>query len=1024
MGSVPNTATPGIVGREQPLAQLAGVLGRAANGHRSVALIAGESGIGKTELVRASTAGCPLVAWGTCVEDAAAGALWPWTRVFDQLTRAIGLRRARQLAGIDAALLGAVIPALGVADDHDATARERLVLLDAASRWLDSLTALGTAVVVVLDDLQWADESTLALLELVARSPQPCALALLGCYRPAELNQRGEHVVRSLATTAEHIELGGVDADAAHAIVRAVAAPAAADSDEIHRRAGGHPVFIRELALTWARGDHGAIPNAVRDAIADRIHRLPAETQTVLRAAALVGNDVPLDVVAGVVGGAPTDLAPALSPAFAAAILTGSTTTPSFAHDLYRETLVALIDEHDRLRMHQLIGAAMEARHERGGDVDPADVARHLVAAIGLDGPERAATWARTAARRDIASFAFTEAAAHLRRWRQAVADSAVAVDDELRIDMLVAEADPLARAGALVDARGLLRSAHQLALRIDRPDLLATIALAVAGLGAKFAARRDDVIRELDAALVAIAGRSPALEARVAATLARELQHSVADDRPRAEPLSQHALELGRAAGEPSALLACLIARHDVLWTPGQAAARAELANEIIATAQQCGDDEHRAEGLLLLANALLEQGSSAFRPAIDECLALLDALGQPRHRYVAATRRAALALLDGDLTAAEALIDEAAALGARIREPDTENVRMSQRLELVRARNDPDELTAFAGAAIAHWQGAPVHAQAVAAGFLARAGAVDAARQHVSTVVDLGTWRVDRSYLWSVFVRELTDAAIALGDDAVASQLLADLLPLTECCGVNGAVVAFAGSHAQTAARLTAALGGDPAPLLARARATYERLGAPTWSSALDALAPATTRSAARALRRRGRVWDVEFDGHHAEVPHSKGLDDLATLLARPSRDVHVLDLYDPPDRGGAAGDVLDRRALVAYRDRIRELDVDIAEADAKHDGERAARATAERDAVLDELRRATRPDGRSQPFANHPAERARKAVAARVRDAIRKLAPVAPELAAHLDQTIVTGTCCRYRGDPTPAWHIERG
>ena len=81
----------------------------------------------------------------------------------------------------------------------------------------------------------------------------------------------------------------------------------------------------------------------------------------------------------------------------------------------------------------------------------------------------------------------------------------------------------------------------------------------------------------------------------------------------------------------------------------------------------------------------------------------------------------------------------------------------------------------------------------------------------------------------------------------------------------------------------------------------------------------------------------------------------------------------------------------------------------------------AEAERQALLDELGRVTGAHRQPRQFANHPAERARKAVTARIRDAIRKLEPVLPELAAHLERTIVTGTYCRYRPDGT-AWEIS--
>lgn len=234
-------------------------------------------------------------------------------------------------------------------------------------------------------------------------------------------------------------------------------------------------------------------------------------------------------------------------------------------------------------------------------------------------------------------------------------------------------------------------------------------------------------------------------------------------------------------------------------------------------------------AQGNLLLANALLEGGSAAFEPALEESLRALDRLGQPRHRYIAATRRAAMLLLRGELGAADVAVADAAALGSSILEPDAENVRMSQQLELVRARASAHDLLRFAEVATEHWTGAPTNAHAVAAGFCARAGDLTAARRHAAIVADLGSSAADRSYFWSVGVRELAVAAVALDDRPLCEALLADLVPIAATCGVNGAVVAFAGSHGHTAGLLAAHLGRAEADgLLADAAAVYERLGA----------------------------------------------------------------------------------------------------------------------------------------------------------------------------------------------------
>ena len=361
--------------------------------------------------------------------------------------------------------------------------------------------------------------------------------------------------------------------------------------------------------------------------------------------------------------------------------------SPRFSHDLHRETISAAIPADHRDALHQRIGIVLEERAERGVPVHPADLAHHFTGAVSTGEISRAARWALAAASADIDALAFGEAAGHLRRWRQALARSPEVVDPRAHTTVLLAEADALTRAGMTEEARDLLRSAAGLTATEELADLRGEVALAVADLGAPASARRAEVLRGLEDALAAVEGVDPDLEARLTARLARELQHSVAADRPGAGRLSERALALGRAGASPATLLTCLLARHDVLWTPGHPAERVELAREIVAVAERAGDAERVAQGNLLLANALLESGSAAFEPALEESLRVLDRLGQPRHRYTAATRRAAVLLLRGDLEAAETAIDDAATLGASIREPDAENVRMSQRLELVRA-------------------------------------------------------------------------------------------------------------------------------------------------------------------------------------------------------------------------------------------------------------------------------------------------------------------------------------------------
>ena len=396
---------------------------------------------------------------------------------------------------------------------------------------------------------------------------------------------------------------------------------------------------------------------------------------------------------------------------------------------------------------------------------------------------------------------------------------------------------------------------------------------------------------------------------------LARQLQHSVPADRPQARPLAERAVTIARTLDDPATLAGSLLAQHDTLWTPGTATARAAIAAEIAELARRAGDPERYAQALLLSATAQLENASAAFRATITEYAHVTQRLRQPRHDYLLHTRRAALALLDGDIAAGERLSAEAAALGETVGDSDTGNVRMSQRLEVVRARNDRAELREMADEAVAWWIGAPAHAHAIAAGFCARAGDLDAARRELDTVLALEDWHTDRSYLWSVFIGEMVTAAIALRDQPLCHRLLDDLLPLAGTCAVNAALVCFMGAHAHRVGLLYAAL-NQPEPArrwLHQASQIHGRLGTRAWNAETDhALAtlgdpfgPTHLRSAAaRAgqrgstnpapvgpgedlprLRRVGEMWQASYRGHTAYVRDCKGLHDLAALLARPA-------------------------------------------------------------------------------------------------------------------------------------------
>jgi hypothetical protein len=275
---------------------------------------------------------------------------------------------------------------------------------------------------------------------------------------------------------------------------------------------------------------------------------------------------------------------------------------------------------------------------------------------------------------------------------------------------------------------------------------------------------------------------------------------------------------------------------------------------------------------------------------------------------------------------------------------------------------------------------------------------------------------------------------------------------MPVADGCAVNGALVCFVGAHAHRVGRLHAALGraGLAREWFQRALGTHVALGARAWeaetcaelaavggpgadgyaararaiaaelglhrvTARISALLNATpTAGSMASLRRVGDMWEVEYGGRTAYVRDVKGLHDLAALHARPGVEIPAIDLAGAtggPRQPEVPTPTLDRAALAAYRKRLIQLADDLADAELNDDIGRASKARDEREWIVAELRRSTRPGGAARTLGAPAAERARKAVSARIRDAIRRIAEVMPDLGAHLDRSVRTGTTCRY-------------
>jgi tetratricopeptide (TPR) repeat protein len=1001
-----------LIGREQALAAASSVLSDACGGSGQFLMISGEAGIGKTALLAAlitQAEPAPRVLRGFCWEGDGAPPYWPWSQVL----RASGLPMAD--LGEARWLLQ---PASGPAESMTAAAAAdaQFRMFEAVARCLGSLAA-GRPVLVVLDDLHWADEPSLRLLGFLARALAAKAVLLLGAYRDTEASPE----LRELAGQAQQLALAGLAPAEVEALAQDLAGSGlpAQVAAQLWQRSGGNPFFIRELTrLLIAQGSQHQqtqIPASVAETLRRRLARLSTECVRLLGWAAVAARDI--DVSLLTCGAVAADEAAALSlleEAHQAGVITG-TSEPRFTHDLYRETILDGLSAEARAAINLSVGRALQARPGPA-----ARVAAHLLAAGAQARPD-ALKYSLLAAREATARLGHEDACAHYLRALQITEerDASGGMAGE-RTEILLELAASHERTGKSgLAMRRFLQAADACRATGDAAGL-AMAALGVQALGHRSGAQNAELLgllRDASQRLEATGGPL-ALQSRVLAALARTLRHG-SDPRPGPEIIrtAHRAVQLAAAANDASALATAKLAVHDVMWTPGTAESRLPVIAEMLAAAQASGSDDLVAEAHLLRAAALLELGEPAGRDELLTYVALAGDLGHARGRWRALTRQATFAQLAGRAEESAQLGDQALELGLSIGEQDAAGVFCSSRWSLVAL--GVREPAMGMGASDPLWPMFPVLKAWPAA---ARGEAAEAAAALGDfSVLDIPVWKDLESLAAAAVV-----FAVA-GSDAQRRWAYQRLRPYAGTHVVVGGCASYHAAVDHHLGALAASL-GDTATAEAHFRAAlamHERLGAAGWARlserALAMLPAGPASQAVNELRLVNGVRLLCFQGKQVQLPDSKGLGDLATLIGACGTDVHVLTLVGHHLPRMGADPVLDQQAKTAFKSRLDGLAREIEDADAAGNPGRAESLRSERDALIRELAAATGLGRRDRRLGDET-ERARKTVSARVRDAMSKIAQVHPELAIHLRRSLRMGTLCSYTpADPTE-WKVS--
>jgi DNA-binding SARP family transcriptional activator/DNA replicative helicase MCM subunit Mcm2 (Cdc46/Mcm family) len=616
-----------FVGRAGELDALRRLLDRARQGQAQLALLVGEPGIGKSRLTRrladlAAEAGFAVLT-GRCSSDEGAPPLWPWSSVLRGLADAV--------------------PDIGVPDldpllDHPAGTPpgvDRFRLFDAV---VSAVTAAAgrRPLLLVLDDLHWADASTLRLLQhLVEHASGP--LAVVGTRRAhpepeGPLRELGEALARRDAL---RIELQGLTVDEVAALAAATGA-VTAGAHAVRDRTGGNPFFVVELLRLAAAGGVPAdapVPASVGDVVTARVGQLPEATRSLLAAAAALGRSVDVDLLARLQQVPADDVLDGLEPALASGlVVVDSDGTPRFAHALVRDAVEAAVSPLRRQRRHAELARLLEDGAPSGAR--PTEIAGHWLRA----GPAHAARAWRTAATAAAYASGLSahEEATDLLRGAAASQRLDPAAGPDERYEVLLALACACRAAG---DGRGQANAAGQaVALAEEAGDVQRLAEAAVAASeGALWSNRPEGevhapTLRALRQALDRLPSGDSALRCSVLLALARELFW--APGRREAQASAEQALAMARRLDDDHLLAAAGPTMMLNDYRPATLGRRLELADESVAAARRVEDPEVEGVAVFMAALMYAEAGRvDDHERAVTEALRLA---GTRRLRYL----------------------------------------------------------------------------------------------------------------------------------------------------------------------------------------------------------------------------------------------------------------------------------------------------------------------------------------------------------------------------------------------------
>lgn len=825
-GAAGAAGEPPFVGRSHDLTQLRASLDKAGEGRGRVVGLAGEPGIGKTRTAQAFAEEATHlgfnVLWGRCHEEPGAPPYWPWVQALREYVGACAPETLRSTFGPVASELAEVLPQLAEVlpfapctplPEDGAQARFRF--FDAVlTSW--KRAAAQQPLLLVLDNMHWADTPSLRLLEFLTPEIGACRILVLITYRDIALSRR-HPLSNTLSELAKQpgflrVRLRGFNAAETAQFMKVITGAPPADDllAVIHGQTEGNPLFVREMTRflldeglldAQAAGFHlrnparplHRIPEGIREAIGARLNRLSAACNRVLAHAAVIGRSFHYTVLRSVVENMDEEtLRTAFDEAISAAVVErlAGRDTYQFSHALIREALYEELTTGQRMRIHLRVADAIEMS---SAVMDWAALAHHRCAALPAGDVKKARDSAQRAGAQADRLCAYEEAARYYRLARQALETEGHAQGDAYLL-LLIEEGETLNRSANWREAREIFGEAAALAKALRLPHELARAARGFEeatwrpGLSGEAAA---NLLRE---ALDALGEAESLAKAEVLSALTRALIFT--GDVDEAMRISEHAIAMARRLGEPAALANALRAGLGARWLPEHLDRRMATAAEAMELARAAGDRQRVLEAASWRLFDLMELGNLQARAAVFEAYAReADELRQPFYQYIAISSRSMLALFEGHLSTAEEWAQRALAFGARMPGLDAAGIYGVQMFSIRREQGRLKELQPL----VAHFVRTTPQAARWRPGLalvFSELGLREEARAEFESLAGSGFAAVPRDGLWASSIAYLAEVCAFLEDGERAGELYAYLAPYEGRNVVAGPNIACAGA------------------------------------------------------------------------------------------------------------------------------------------------------------------------------------------------------------------------------------